>query len=64
MAKEIEYTIKPNGEVTIETFNTQGTECTSMIQEALAMVGGTVADEKKKKEYFDKSPKVYNNAGR
>ena len=61
MAKEVEYTIKKNGEVTIETFGTVGTSCTKIVDDALVTLGGQVIDEKKKKDYYDKSPKVYNS---
>lgn len=55
----VQYTIKSNGHVDIETFNTKGTTCTKMVDHAVQLVGGSIQDEKKKKEYYDKSPKVY-----
>lgn len=63
MAKEIEYTIMPNGEVSIETFGTVGTECTKHINNAVATIGGAIIDDEKKKEYYDKSPKVFAYGG-
>ena len=63
MAKEIEYTIKPNGEVSIETFGTVGHECTKIVDKVVATIGGVIIDDEKKKEYYDKSPKVFANGG-
>ncbi len=59
MGKEIEIRIKPNGETTIETFGTEGTECTSLINNALQYVGGVIDDEHKKDEYYARSNNVY-----
>ena len=61
--KEIEYTINPDGTVTVETFNTSGVECTSMINDAVVALNGAIISEDKKKEYYDKSPKVFTNGG-
>ena len=52
MAKELEIRIKPNGEMFMETFGTEGTECTQIINSAMQYVGGFIDDEHKKDEYY------------
>ena len=59
MGKELEIRIKPNGAMSMETFGTQGTECSSIINQALQYVGGVVDDEHKKDEYYARDNNVY-----
>lgn len=60
MAKEIEFRIKADGTCTIETFGTSGAEeCSKLIEKATVGLGGTVTDDKKKPEYYDKGRNVY-----
>ncbi len=56
--KELEYVVNEDGTFSVETIGTQGTECVNSIKKVLQAVNGTVVDEKKKREYFDKSPKA------
>lgn len=60
MAKEIEFRIKPNGELSVETFGMKGPEeCSKIIEKAMIGLGGTMVDDKKKPEYYDKGRHVY-----
>ena len=60
MAKEIEFRIKPNGELSIETFGMQGAqECYKIVEKAVVGIGGTLKEDKKKPEYWDDGRKVY-----
>lgn len=59
MSKELEIRIKPNGEMHMETFGTQGAECTNIMNTALQYVGGVVDDEHKKGEYYAGDNNVY-----
>ena len=58
--KEVEFVIKPNGEMSVETFNTKGEECLQIITEAVNYVGGSIGDEHKKDEFFSTPSKVLN----
>ena len=62
MSKELEIRIKPNGEMTMETFGTEGVECTDIINNAMQYVGGVIDDEHKKDEYFSRENNVYARA--
>lgn len=60
MAKEIEFRIKPDGSLSMETFGMTGPEeCSKVIEHAMVGLGGTLVEDKKKPEYYDKGHHVY-----
>lgn len=63
--KEIEFTIKHGtNEIDIETFGIKGSECSKVVEAAQIGIGGTIKDDKKKPEYWDKGPEEYIVSGK
>ena len=61
--KELEIKVKPNGEFSIETFGTEGTECSKIVEQVVNYIGGNVSEDTKKDEYWKKPQNVYENVG-
>ena len=61
--KELEIKISPKGELSIETFGTEGTECTKIVEQVINYIGGSISDDTKKDEYWKKPQNVYENIG-
>lgn len=63
MAQELEFRIKPDGSLSIETFGFTGPEaCSKAIEQARIGIGGEIVDDEKKPEYWDDGGQnVYTN---
>lgn len=60
MAKEVEFTIHADtNDISIETFGIKGQECTKLTEEIRQAIGGTIKEDRKKSEYYDRGQNVY-----
>lgn len=54
MAQELEFRIRPDGSLSVETFGFSGPKaCSKIVEQVRIGIGGEIIDDEKKPEYWD-----------